>query len=118
MGLGIGAIITVKRSGMVIPIVSNVIKPVEFVMPDVPNIDWNENGVELITLDETDDQKLKKIVAFFEILEAKNVSEGIIKQLWDAGYQTIEDILKLKAKDMETLEGFGKRKSTIVGMVN
>lgn len=114
MGLGIGAIITVKRSGMVIPIVSNVIKPVEFLMPSIPNIDWNENGVELITLEETDDQKLKKIVAFFEILEAKNVSEGIIKQLWDAGYQTIEDVLKLKAKDMEILEGFGKRKSTIV----
>jgi len=114
LGLGVGAIVTIKRSGMVIPLITDVITPVEFVMPDVPNIDWNDNGVELMTLTETDDQKLKKLVAFFEILEAKNVSEGIIKQLWDAGYQTVKDILNLTPKDMESLDGFGKRKSTIV----
>jgi NAD-dependent DNA ligase len=114
MGLGIGAIITVKRSGMVIPIVSNVIKSVEFEMPNIPNIDWNDKGIELITLSETNEQKLKMLVAFFEILEAKNVSEGVITQLWNAGFKSIKDILNLKPKDMEVLEGFGKRKSTIV----
>lgn len=114
LGLGVGAIVSVKRSGMVIPIISDVIKPVDFQMPNIPNIDWNDAGIELITLTETDDQKLKKIVAFFEILEAKNVSEGIIKQLWDAGYRSIKNILNLKPSDMEKLDRFGKRKSTIV----
>ena len=114
LGIGVGAIVTVKRSGMVIPLITDVIKPVEFVMPDVPNIDWNENGVELMTLTETDDQKLKKLVAFFEILEADNVSEGIIKQLWDAGYKTLKDILNLKPSDLEGIDRFGKRKASIV----
>ena len=114
LGLGVGAIVTIKRSGMVIPLITDVITPVEFVMPDVPNIDWNENGVELMTLTETDDQKLKKLVAFFEILEADNVSEGIIKQLWDAGYTTLKDILNLKPSDLEKIDRFGKRKATIV----
>lgn len=114
MGIGIGAKVVVKRSGMVIPIIADVVTPVEFKMPDVDNIDWNENGVELVTLTETDEQKLKKNISFFEILEADNVSEGVITQLWDAGYKTIKDILSLTTSDLEKIDRFGKRKAKIV----
>lgn len=116
MGLGIGAKVVVKRSGMVIPLIVEVLETVDFVMPVVEGteIDWNENGIELVTLSETDDQKLKQNVAFFEILEADNVSEGIITQLWDAGYQTIEDILNVSQNQLEKIDRFGKRKSQIV----
>ena len=114
MGIGVGAKVIVKRSGMVIPIIADVIETVEFQMPNVENIDWNENGVELVTLTETDDQKLKKNISFFEILEADNVSEGVITQLWDAGYKTISDILNLTTSDLEKIDRFGKRKAKIV----
>lgn len=115
MGIGVGSIIVVKRSGMVIPIVVEVKTTVDFVLPEIGSeIGWNENGIELITLTETDDQKIKKNIAFFEILEADNVSEGIIKQLWDAGFKTIKDILSLTKDDLEKLDGFGKRKAKIV----
>jgi len=116
LGLGIGAKVVVKRSGMVIPIIADVITPVEFVQPTIEGVevDWNEAGIELITLTETDDQKLKKIVAFFEILESDNVSEGVITQLWEAGYKTIKDILTLKTSDLEKIDRFGKRKADIV----
>ena len=114
MGIGVGAKVIVKRSGMVIPIIADVIQTVEFQMPDVDNIDWNENGVELVTLTETDDQKLKKNISFFEILEADNVSEGVITQLWDVGYKTISDILNLTTSDLEKIDRFGKRKAKIV----
>ena len=116
LGLGIGAKVVVKRSGMVIPIIADVITPVEFVQPTIEGVevDWNENGIELITLTETDDQRLKKIVAFFEILEADNVSEGVITQLWDAGYKTIKDVLTLTTSDLEKIDRFGKRKAQIV----
>ena len=116
LGLGVGAKVVVKRSGMVIPIIADVITPVEFVQPTIEGVevDWNEAGIELITLTETDDQKLKKIVAFFEILEADNVSEGVITQLWDAGYKTIKDVLNLTTSDLEKIDRFGKRKADIV----
>ena len=114
MGIGVGAKVIVKRSGMVIPIIADVIETVEFQMPVVDNIDWNENGVELVTLTETDDQKLKKNISFFEILESDNVSEGVITQLWDAGYKTISDILNLTTSDLEKIDRFGKRKAKIV----
>jgi NAD-dependent DNA ligase len=116
MGLGVGAKVVVKRSGMVIPIIADVLKTVEFIQPTIEGVelDWNENGIELITLTETDDQKLKKNISFFEILEADNVSEGVITQLWDAGYKTISDILNLTTSDMEKIDRFGKRKAKIV----
>ena len=116
MGLGIGAKVVVKRSGMVIPLIVEVLETVDFVMPVVEgtDIDWNEAGIELITLTETDDQKIRQNIAFFEILEADNVSEGIITQLWDAGYKTIEDILNVTTTQLESIDRFGKRKAQIV----
>jgi DNA ligase (NAD+) len=116
MGLGVGAKVVVKRSGMVIPIIADVLEGVEFVQPTIEGVelDWNENGIELITLTETDEQKLKMNISFFEILEADNVSEGVITQLWDAGYKTIRDILNLTTSDLEQIDRFGKRKAKIV----
>lgn len=116
MGLGVGSVVVVKRSGMVIPLIVDVIKSVDFIQPVIKgvDIDWNENGIELITLTETDDQKLRKNISFFEILEADNVGEGVITQLWDAGYKTIKDILNLKPSDLEKIDRFGKRKASIV----
>ena len=114
MGISVGAKVLVKRSGMVIPIIADVIEPVEFQMPDVPNIDWNENGVELITLTETDEQKFKQLVSFFEILETDSFGEGVIKQLWDNGHRTVKNILNLSQSDLEKIDRFGKRKAQIV----
>jgi len=115
-GLGIGSKIRVIRSGMVIPKIVEVLKSVDFVMPTIEGVElgWNEAGIEVITLTETDEQKLKQIVAFFEILEADNVGEGVITQLWDAGYQTIEAVLNATKKDLESIDRFGKRKAAIV----
>jgi DNA ligase (NAD+) len=114
MGLGVGAKVIVKRSGMVIPIIADVITTVEFVMPDVPNIGWNENGIELITLTETDEQRFKQVVSFFEILETDSFGEGVIKQLWDNGHKSVKDILNISQSDLEKIDRFGKRKSQIV----
>jgi NAD-dependent DNA ligase len=115
-GLGIGSKIRVIRSGMVIPLIVEVLETVDFVMPVVEgtDIDWNEAGIELVTLTETDDQKIRQNIAFFEILEADNVSEGIITQLWDADYKTIEDILNVTTTQLEKIDRFGKRKAQIV----
>ena len=116
MGIGIGSKVVVKRSGMVIPKIVDVLQTVDFVLPTIEGveIDWNEAGIELITLTETDDQKLRKNISFFEILEADSVGEGVITQLWEAGYKTIEHILNLTTTDLESIDRFGKRKSKIV----
>jgi DNA ligase (NAD+) len=116
MGIGTGARVIVKRSGMVIPKIVDVVQTVEFVEPTIEGVEigWNEAGIELITLTETEDQKLKKIVAFFEILEADSFGEGIITLLYNNGYKKIEDILMMNNSDLECIDGIGKRKASII----
>lgn len=116
MGIGIGAKVVIRRSGMVIPLIVEVLESVDFVMPTINGveIDWNEAGIELITLTETDDQRLKKIISFFEILEADFVGEGVIAQLWEAEYKTISAILNLTTADLEKIDRFGRKKAQIV----
>jgi DNA ligase (NAD+) len=122
MKLGIGAIVTLKRSGMVIPLIVKVVKPVnEIVLPTCcpscksTNIGWNDNHIELICLNsDCSGQQLGKIISFFNILGIDNVGEGVCNQLYDAGYNTIHKILSLKQSDLENLERFGKRKAEIV----
>lgn len=116
MGIGIGAKVVIRRSGMVIPLIVEVLESVAFVMPTIEGVEigWNGAGIELVTLTETDEQKIKKNIAFFEILEADQLATGIITQLWDAGYKTIKDILNLTTSDLEKIDRFGKRKAQIV----
>jgi NAD-dependent DNA ligase len=113
-GIGIGSIIRVVRSGMVIPLIKEVIYSVEFEMPNIPNIEWDKRGIDIITKEITEDQKFKQIVAFFEILEADNMGEGNIAILWKNGYKTISDILSISKEDLMDIDGFGDRKSDII----
>ena len=116
MGIGIGAKVVIRRSGMVIPLIVEVLESVDFVIPTIEGVEigWNDAGIELMTLTETDEQKIKKNIAFFEILEADQLGTGVITQLWDAGYKTIKDILNLTTSDLEKIDRFGKRKAQIV----
>ena len=113
LGLGKGAVVRVKRSGMVIPEIIEVIERVPFEMPVIEGVEirWSDSGIELETCGETDAQSFKKIVAFFEILGADNVSEGILRQLWENGHRTIKQILALTVPDLLTLENFRDRKA-------
>jgi DNA ligase (NAD+) len=113
--IGKNTILKILRSGFVIPKVQSIIKSTGYVEPVVGNskVFWNENGVELM-VEGTEEQEIKKLISFFEILGAENVSEGIINQLYNSGYKTIKQILDLTPDDLEKLDRFGERKSQIV----
>ena len=69
---------------------------------------------------ETQEQIVKRIVSFFEILVTKGVSEGIIRQLLlhpdcktDIDFKSaLKAILDLRVEDMLQINGFAKRKAT------
>jgi DNA ligase (NAD+) len=115
-GLGIGSKVRIIRSGMVIPKIVEILETVEFVMPTIEGVElvWNDAGIELMTANKTDEQTIKQNIAFFEILDTDNVGEGVVRQLYEAGYKTIESILKITINDLESIDRFGKRKATIV----
>lgn len=120
MGLGPGTIIKIKRSGGVIPLITKVVKSTGFQIPKCCTtcdslLEWNDNNIELICInDECEGKIFKRIVSFFNILECKNVDEGVLSKIYDAGYDTIKKICELTEKDLLLLDGFGKRKAQIV----
>ena len=113
MGIGINSIVKVKRSGMVIPLIVSVEYSTGFEYPEIDGVqyDWNDNGVELVTTNITDQQKLRQLISFFEILEVENMGEGIVKQFFDNGFDTAEKILSMTKEDMMKMEKFGERKA-------
>lgn len=113
LNIGVGSKITVKRSGMVIPKLVEVIESTGFELPIIDGVEigWNDNGVELITESVTNEQRFKQLVSFFTILEVENLGEGIIKQFFDAGFDTPTKVLKMTKEDMMGLDKFGVRKA-------
>ena len=106
--IGVGSLITIRRSGKVIPHIVNVVQPAEKSM--MPNIDyeWNQTGVDIIlkNSDEDDIVKQKNITGFFKTLEITGIGLGNIKRIMNAGYDSVEKILFMKEDDFLKVEGF------------
>lgn len=115
LSIGISSIIKLKKSGNVIPFCCGVVKSTKFEYPIVEGgVEWDENGVHLRTKVETDEQRKKKLFAFFNILGVENVSDKTFDLLYDSGYKTVKDVLMMSKADFLCLEGFAERKAEIV----
>ena len=69
---------------------------------------WDETFTELIcTNPECEDQKIMKLVHFFNVLEIEDFGEPSIRRFYRAGYKTVESILKIDSFQMTSIDGFG-----------
>lgn len=114
--IGKGAKVRIIRSGDVIPYIMAVLEKAN--APDMPTVNykWNESKVDII-IDNSDDEEnddiaVKVLSHFFEKIKVKYLGEGVITKLVDAGYNTIEKILKAKQKDLYNIEGLGEKMIT------
>ena len=106
--IGPGAVLSITRSGDVIPHILEVLKSTRAQMPK-GNWDWNKSGVDAVLLDEDIGVEVKKINAFFRMLEVENMAEGIVAKLYDAGFDSIDKIIRMKVKDYLSVEGIQQR---------
>jgi DNA ligase (NAD+) len=107
--IGIGAEVEVIRSNDVIPKIEKVIKPAKVVYPEG---EWNESGVHLISKEKGSDiNNIKNIYYFFSTINTMGLGEKIVEKIYNAGFTTILDFLKLEIKDIKDLEGFKQKSS-------
>ena len=106
--IGLGALITMVRSGDVIPYIKSVTVPADHPqMPSVP-YKWTDTLVDIVLEDAATDSTVleKNITNFFVILEVDGLSSGNIKRMMTAGLRSIPAILKSNKEDFEKVEGF------------
>jgi len=113
--IGKGATIEVIRSGDVIPKIQRVVTPVKnCIETDFPTYKWhwNETKVHIVS-DNTnsDEMHIKSIYSFFSTIETKGMGEAIVARLYNAGYDSIEKIIKIKKEELMDIEGFKEKSS-------
>ena len=105
--IGVGAIITIIRSGDVIPHIVNVVVPAEYVkFPEVDYV-WNETHVDIILKDKENDSVVqeKNIVLFFQHLDVSGIGPGTIKRIVATGFNRVPKILAMKESDFLSVPG-------------
>lgn len=105
--IGPGAIIKVTRSGDVIPFIQEVIKGTEADLPENFNDKcyWSETGVDLILKEKPDESIIKEMVDFFTNIDAPHLKIGNVTALYEAGFTTIEKIIKMTEEEMVVVLG-------------
>lgn len=109
-GIGKGSVVNVILSGDIIPKIYAVIKESEEenLLPENMEYKWDDTNTNIYSTESSDQNKIKKIINFFRILDVKFVSEGIITKLYNEGYNTVFKILKMNKNDFMQIEGFKK----------
>ena len=111
--IGAGAVVTIVRSGDVIPHILNVVKPAQDILMPSDNYIWNETGVDIVLVDKSTDAEVnhKVITLFFKTIGVDGLGSGNIKKIIDAGYATIPAILSMTQDQFMEIAGFGEKMS-------
>lgn len=116
----VGSIIEITRSGDVIPKHLNTISydEVEFkrmreeiACPSCGgHVFWDETNTELFCINpDCRDRMISKLVHFFKTLEVEEFGEPTIIKVYDKGYKTPLDVLKISYKQLLSIDGFAEK---------
>lgn len=100
-GIGPGAIIQLTRSGDVIPFIQRVVESTVPAMPQQFDWDWswtvNAAGVEVDAVlnnpEVSEVAQVKRMVDFFDKIDAPMLKMGNVQKMYDADYRTIASII-------------------------
>jgi len=112
-GIGPGAVVKITRSKDVIPLIVEVVSPVEPSLPDDIPFTWDKNHVNIVT-DSTQDNTMcvKLLSSFFAKMGIKHVSIATVKSMYDDGLNNLMKILGASKERLAKVPSFKE------GMVN
>lgn len=108
--IGPGSILTIVRSGKVIPYVREVLVPSISGKPQMPpkgTFEWDPQHVNIKSSDLSVEQEIKALTYFFSSLDVRGLKYGTVAKLYHAGLQTVHDIVWATKKDLTGIEGLG-----------
>lgn len=118
--IAIGSVIEITRSGDVIPkhlktisydgvLVSGM--KINLVCPCCSSkVEWDETATHLQCHNQNcDDMRISKLVHFFKTLEVEEFGEPTIIKVYNRGYKTPLDVLKMRFNDIYSVEGFATK---------
>lgn len=112
--IGKGTTIELIKGGEVIPYINKVLTKSKSGKPDLPDFDgydWNETGVDFVVTNTDDFETVNTqiLIHFFKKIGVKWLSEGIINNLVENGYDSVVKILKADFDDLCEIEGLGEK---------
>lgn len=114
--IGPGSKISIIKSGDVIPYIYKILSvSASGKWQEPPNNikwHWNDNQVEAVIDNSTDLPMEKVMLQFFNQFEIDGLKEGQLLRLIDAGFNTINNILRLKEESLLAVEGFQIKSSS------
>ena len=109
-----GSRVLITRSGEIIPYIIEVITKCD--TPLLPNQEeinfvWNDTNIDIILTEKDEDNvvKIKSLVHFFTNLSIERINEGVVKKLYDNGYNEIIKILEMKVEDFLKIPTFKEK---------
>lgn len=103
--IGPGAIVTIIRSGDVIPDIQEVLQEAEPKYPDEGYI-WSANEIHLLTDDPNHPMvKLRRASYFFGMIAVDGFREASVAKCFEAGYDSIESIIHMTQEELQNVLG-------------
>ena len=110
--IGVGAVISIVRSGDVIPHILGTVVPASKPLMPTQEYEWDSTHTNILLVDKEDPiVKEKNILGFFKNIEVDGLGPGNIKKIIEAGFDTVPKILAMTKADFLKVPGF-KTKTT------
>ena len=111
--IGPGAIVTIVRSGEVIPYIVSVDKQAKF--PDLPEIEyeWTEGGYDIMVTEETEEVSEAILSYMASSLGIDNLGQGTIKKIVELGYNSPAEVLNMTLEEWKEIPSLGKNAEKI-----
>jgi len=113
--IGPGAMVTIVRSGEVIPYIVSVNRPSTY-GPDLPDVDYQwigEGSYDIRVLEKTPEVSLAILEHMSKVLEIKNLGPGVLKKVIEAGFATPAEVLNMTYENWQEIPSLGKNAEKI-----